>query len=78
MDSFVEKMQHLVTGYISIHIGIDQNNKYPLELITVIVQFLGHIAMKFDLIYKEYRNCIHNHDTLIKKQTSQNNRVQNA
>ncbi len=46
------------------------DDKYPSELNAFIIQFLGNIFMRFDLIYEKYQDCIQNDGTLIRRNPS--------
>ena len=68
MSTFDEKADCLVYGYVSEEIkNVELEDKYPKELNLLIMQFLGNIFMRFDLIHSDYKGCIQNDGTVFKR-----------
>ena len=66
MSTSKDKLGYLVRGYVIKEIkAIGLEEVYPFELNLFIMQFLGNIFIKFDLVNEKYRDCIKNDGTLI-------------
>ena len=66
MSTFQEKLDYLVSGYMSQEVkNVELETMYPAELNLFIIQFLGNIFMKFDLVHPNYRKYIKNDGTLV-------------
>ena len=56
----------LIEGYIHIHTRF---NLYPLDIITIIGQYITLVLTRFDIVHKRYAKCVINGGTMFKRDT---------
>ncbi len=54
MATFREKLDCLVNGYVRKKVKKIQENKYPMELIALIIQFLGNILLASQMVFDSF------------------------